>query len=338
MTRAFVFRLLAVLAYFSTLMVIGTIGYLGIERWSLGDSIYMTAITVTAVGYQEVHPLTNPGRVFTMGLLAFGVTGLGMWFALITSLVVEFDLTDTFRKRRYMKRIEELRNHVIICGGGRTGRQVVSDFLRSGQPFVVIEKNPARVKQVTEEHGEVFVIEGDATHDHSLEAAGVARAKGLVAALSADTDNLFVSLSARHLNPNLTIVARAFEEESTAKMYRAGANHVVSPNVSGAHYMASVLLRPSVVSFLDVATRGEGPDLRLEQVRIGNESKLVGKTLADARIPQATGLIVIGVRKEGTSGPDVAFNPQGGTLIEGGDQLIVLGRPDQLEKLEEHLQ
>lgn len=317
------------------LIVAGTTGYVLIQDASLGDAVYMTVITLTAVGYQEVFDLTAAGRTFTMGLLLAGITWMGVWFALITSLIVELDLKDVFRRRGIMKHIEELEGHVILCGAGRTGRQVAQELAEADAPFVVVEREPSRIDDLREYLPTALVVEGDATHDNVLKEAGIERAHGLVTCLSADSDNLFVCLSARDLAPEVTIVARAYEEETMAKLYRAGATHVVSPNVSGAQRMASMLLRPTVVSFLDIATRSSDMSLRVEQAPIAGDSELAGKTLQEARIPQHTGLIVIALKKESEGGRFV-FNPVASTRMEVGDEIIALGTAEQIERLRDY--
>ena len=233
-----------------------------------------------------------------------------------------------------MKDIESLKGHVILCGAGRTGRRVIEELIPSGRTFVVVEQDPSHIQAARDIAGDgLLVVEGDANHDHTLQQAGIERASGLLAALGRDEDNVYVCLSARALNPDLTIIVRAYEEESHEKLYRAGANHVVSPNVTGAVRMASVLLRPSVVSFLDVATRSPGMLLRMEQSRVGERSGLAGKSLAEAEIREVTGLIVIAVSKKGRGEGDYIFNPGADTLLEAGDDLIVLGKPEQIEAL-----
>lgn len=319
------------------LLLVGSLGYVRLEGWSFPDALYMTVITLTAVGYSEVHPLSDAGRAFTIVLLGGGITWMGLWFALVTSLIVELDLSNVFRRRRLMKDIERLSNHVIVCGAGRTGRQVIHELERYGAPWVAIEKKDSHIDLVTSEHPDALVIEGDATHDSYLVRAGVERAQAVLTCLSADTDNVFVCLSVREFNSELPIVARAYEDESVDKLYRAGATYVVSPNVSGANRMAAVLLRPSVVSFLDIATRSSDIELRMEETSVGDDSSVVGQTLAEARIPQTTGLIVIAVRKkEGPKG-NFLFNPVAGTRLAAGDELIVLGRDEQIAKLREYV-
>ena len=337
--RIYINRFLGTALFFATVILLGTLGYMAIEGWSPGDSLYMTVITLTAVGYDEVHPLSPEGRIFTSFILAGGITGLGLWFAFLTSFIVELDLAHVFRHRRILKEIKKMKNHVIVCGAGRTGSQVLEELTMAGENYVVIERDLTTVEQLHELLPGVAVVQGDATVDHFLEEAGIAEARGLITCLSADTDNLFVCLSARDLRKDIEIVARAFEEETVPKLYRAGANHVVSPNASGAIRMASFMLRPSVVSFLDVATRSPDLTLRLEQETVMASSPMAGQTLMDARIPQNTGLIVIAVRKKNPEGSEeeysYVYNPVATTRTEPGDILIVLGSPEQIRKLRE---
>ena len=334
----FMTRFLGAIAYLVALTVFGAVGHVVIEGWPWRDALYMTVITLTAVGFQEVRPLTELGRNFTMVLVAAGITGLGVWFALITSFILEFDLGDVRKKRWRARMLEDLDGHVVLCGGGRTGRQVMEELMALGQKFVVIERDPQRLEWIHECDPEVLTVIGDATLDANLRESGILKARGLLSCLSADTDNVFVCLSARDLNPDLTIVARALEEGSMEKLYRAGADHVVSPNVSGAIRMASMLLRPEVVSFLDIVTRSEGLQLRFEQAVVQPDSQLAGQTLIEARIPQETGLIVIAVRKQIDETRRFVFNPAADTRRDIGNEMIVLGQPDQVARLREFAQ
>lgn len=332
--RSFRRRFLWLLALLAALYIVGTIGFLQLPGWKLSDALYMTVITLTAVGYHEIHPLSDLGRLLTAFLLVGGITSMGFWFALITSAIVEMDLAHVFRTQRTMKTIDKLRDHIIVCGAGRTGRQVIKELLGSRTPFVVIELLPERADLVRELYSEALVLEGDATHDETLVRAGIDHAKGLVAALSADTDNLFVCLTARDLQPDLTIVARAFDTETLSKLHRAGADHVVSPNIIGGVRMASLLLRPQVISFLDVVTLGEGISLRLEEVPVAEHSPLAGKGLAEARIRERTGLIVIAIKHHDESHQTgFAYNPGPEESIRPLDTLIVLGEQEQVERL-----
>lgn len=315
-------------------LLVGTVGFLQFPGWSFSDALYMTMITLTAVGYEEVRPLTDLGRLLAGGLLASGITLMGLYFALITSTIVEMDLANVFRTRRLMKQIENMEDHVIVCGAGRTGRRIFHELEHAGEEYVVVEIDAGRAEYVREHFPRARVLEADATRDETLHDSGIHRARALVAALSSDTDNLFITLSARDDNPALNIVARAQAEEAADKIRRAGADHVVSPQVIGGIRMASMLLRPEVMSFLDVITGAEGLSLRLEEVEVPEGSTLSDHSLAEAQIPQKTGLIVIAVRH--TEGEDgLIYNPGPDERLQAGDVLIVMGRPDQVDQLRE---
>ena len=333
--RTFTRRFAGVVIALATLVVIGTLGFWRIQGWPFQDALWMTIITITAVGYEEVRPMSEGARLMASALLAGGITLMGVWFALLTSALVEMDLGQALRIRRNMKTIEKLKDHVIVCGGGRTGRQIALELKGVGVPYVFVDKDAARAEQLRSMDSEFLVLVADATKDESLVAARIGVARGLVACLSQDTDNLFVCLSARDLQPNLTIVARAYDEQTTQKLYVAGADHVVSPNQTGGIRMASFLLRPQVVSFLDVVARGDGLDLRLEEVRIPTASPLAGHTLAEAQIPSRTGLIVIAIKHSGDDdrGPGWRYNPGPDEVLGERDTLIVMGQTEQLGQL-----
>lgn len=322
--------------YFLLVFCIGTVGYRILEDWSWFEAFYMAVTTVTSVGFMEVRPLSPPGRSFTMTLIVLGITGLGIWWALTTALIVELDLGGVLKRRRIMRSIQNLSDHYIVCGVGRMGRVVVGEMKQAGTPFVVIERSPDRVATILEMYPDTLVIEGDSTKESILKRAQVDRARGLAACLADDADNLLVCLTARHLNPGLTTVARAYNEESLDKLRRAGAEHVVSPNQTGGIRMAFSLLRPHVVSFLDcIITDAGGIELRLEQATVPSGSHLVGQTLAEARIPQRTGLVVLGLRRAIGSGPPI-YNPGPETRLEEGDVMIVLGRSEQVQRLRDY--
>ena len=330
MTGSFPRRLAWVAVYFLVVTVIGITGYRYFEGWPLHDALYMTVITLTAVGYREVAPLSAAGRNFTMVMLGIGLTGLGLWFALLTAFFIEMDLAGTLQRRRIMKTIAKLRDHVIVCGCGHTGRQVVIELEQSGLDFVVVENDPERARAIRREHRDALVIEGDAAQDAVLDSAGVRQAKGLITCLSEDADNLFVCLSARLLNPELTVVARADDHETTSKMYRAGASHVVSPNVSGGTTMASMLVRPSATTLLEIGNRLQGLNLRIEQVALSARSAAVGKTLDATRIRES---VVVVALLRGAEQKRITFNPKVGTTLEVGDEFVVMGTPQQLQQL-----
>ena len=329
-----------VIAFAAVLILIGTLAFHFLAGWTVREALWMTVITVTAVGYEEVRPMTPVAEGIASVLLVGGLTMMGLWFALLTSAIVEMDLGEAFRIRRTMNRIEALKNHFVVCGAGRTGKQVIRELIEAGTPYLVVERSAERAEALRREFPEILVLEADATKDESLVSARIGTARGLVACLSQDTDNLFVCLSARDLQPNLNIVARAYDEQTMQKLYIAGADHVVSPNLTGGMRMAAMLLRPEVVSFLDVVTRGDGLTLRLEEVRIQSGSPLAGHTLAEARIPQKTGLIVIAIRHldpRGREGP-WSYNPGPQEEIRIGDVMIVLGNAEQITRLHREAQ
>jgi voltage-gated potassium channel len=321
-------------AYFALLFLGGAAGYVLIEGWSFFDGLYMAVTTVTSVGFMEVHPLSPPGRVFTMVLLLLGITGLGVWWGLITALIVEADLGGLLRRRRMRRKVQALEGHFIVCGAGRVGMVVAEEMHRSGTPFVVVEREHDRASRLLEDDPEALLVEGDATREQTLEAAGIRAARGLAACLAEDADNLLLCMTARGLKADLTIVARAYDEGSLAKLRRAGADHAISPNVTGGIRMAAALLRPSVVSFLDVATTAADLSLWVEEVAIADGSPLAGRSLSEARIPQRTGLVVIALRHGGEARP-FTFNPGPETRVDAGDVMIVLGRREQISVLRE---
>ena len=326
-----------VVAFVVVLTVVGTLGYAWIEGWNWADSFYMTIITVTAVGYHEVHPLSQTGRIFTVFILAGGLTGLGAWFALITASLVRMDLPNTYKRRRTMKKASSMKDHVIICGGGHMGQQIMRELDGADKACVVIEREPGAVELLREINPDAAIIEEDATRDRGLRKAGIERAAALVACLSGDTDNLFVCLSARDLNARLVIVTRAEGNATTAKMRRAGADHVVSPNKTGAVWVASVLVRPSVASFMDLNEKGRHLSRHIDQATIGPASDVVGLTLAEAGILNETGLLVVAIHKHGQPYEDATFNPDASTRLEAGDDLIVLGDNEQVERLRAYI-
>lgn len=331
--RIFRRRFELLLWYLAILVVVGTAGFAALPGYDFSDALYMTVITLSAVGYEEVQPLGDAGRALATFLLMGGITGMGLWFALITSSIVEMDLAHVFRTRRTMKTLEKTTQHIVVCGAGRTGIQVIKELISSDIPYVVIERNPDKADRVRDLDEDALILEADATKDEALLQARVGYARGLVAALSLDTDNLFVCLSARDLQPNLTIVARAREEMTMGKLATAGADHVVSPNISGGIRMASLLLRPQVMSFLDVVMRTGQEPLLLEEVEVPGGSPLLGTTLAEAQIPRETGLIVIAIKHRDERHGTFIYNPGPEEEIRAGDTLIVMGNTRQIGQL-----
>jgi len=310
-------------------IAIGTFGYVIIEGWSVFDGLYMTVTTITTVGYREVNPLSAAGRAFTIGLILAGVGTLFYVVGNFARFVLEGELRHVFGRYRSGGKVKTIANHYIVCGYGRMGQHICKELRAKPVDLVVVEKNPDRVAAAQRDG--MITIEGDATKDDVLIQAGVDRAKGLVSVVNSDVENLYIVLTARGLNKDLYIVARAGEEGSEQKLVRAGANRVSSPYLIGGTQVAQVLLRPHVVDFLELATKGEHLDLQIEEITIQQGSRFDGKTPCECGFDQDQGLIVVGVKRR--SG-HLEFNPGAKVKLASGDTLIVLGQPQSLKKLE----
>ena len=322
-------RLLIALALVIVVVCGGTLGYILLERWSLFDALYMTIITMTTVGYGETRPLSEAGRMFTMGLILTSIGMAGYGVSTLAAFVVEGEFYRIIQERRMDQRIAKLTDHIILCGGGRTGHYIAEEFFRTNTLFVLVEQDQAVLDGVLQ-LGDIPFVQDDATQDETLQLAGIERARGLVAALGEDKDNVFLVLTARALNPNLRIVARLNDETNAGKLRKAGADEVVSPNVIGGLRMASVMLRPAVVTFLDEMLRVPNQTLRVDEVHMEQFPHLTGKTLGEADIARRTGMLVMAV-KSVTSG--YQFNPGASTRLQAGDILIVVGTREQIDRL-----
>lgn len=313
-------------------LTMGTTGYVLIEKWSAFDAFYMTLMTITTVGYKELHDLSTPGRIFNSFVIFFGVTTLFFGVGLMVQTAIELELAQFFGKRRMKNMIEKLKGHYIVCGFGRVGRGAAEELARAAVPFVVMDNKEERVTRAMKA-GYLAVL-ADATRDANLREVGIDRAAGLIATLASDADNLFVILSAKGLNNTLTLCARVAEEETELKMRRAGAHHVFAPyNITG-HRMAQAMLRPHVSQFIDFTTKDVGLNVNIEQVRVSEDSDLADKTLAQMQVRRDLGVIVLAVRKpDGT----MQFNPTADALISKGDFLIVMGAQENLQRLERML-
>ena len=312
-----------------SLIVAGTLGYYVIEGWSLFDSLYMTIITLTTVGYEEVHPLSTAGRTFTMLLLLVGVFTLVFAATEIIRTVVSGEVQGEFGRQRMAHDLAGLTNHVIICGYGRMGRQVCKEFSSQEIPFVVIDREAAHLEDFQLPHG--IALHGDATQDEVLRRAGVDRARALITVVASDADNLFITMSTRLLNDKLFIVARAESDQAEQKLRRAGANRVVSPYVIGGFRVAQAVLQPTVVDFIDLATRTEHLELQIEESRIAAGSPLAGATLRDSRLRQERGIIIVAIKK---ATGEMLYNPPADAVMEAGDILITLGNRQQVDQLD----
>ena len=309
--------------------VVGTLGYMLIEGWSAWDAFYMTVITVTTVGYGEVHPLSSAGRAFTVAVLLTGVGAFFYAFSLFMSVLAEGGLVQHLERRRLARMLDNLTDHFILCGFGRMGEIIAREFARQHAPFVVIERNVDRMHLAMDQG--FLVVEADASNEEVLRRVGIDRARGLIAAVSTDAENVYAVLSARLLKPDLFIVGRAETEDARTKLRRAGADRVISPYHLGGLQLAQTALRPAVVDFVQLATSSDNMDLNLEQVHIGTGSPLEGKSLLDAGLRKRFGVVVVGIRR---ADGKMDFNPEPETPIRAGDDLVVLGRADSLKDLE----
>jgi voltage-gated potassium channel len=320
-------RLLALLIL--TLMVLGTAGYVLIERWSIWDAFYMTVITITTVGYREVHTLSRAGEAWTVLVLLTGVGTFFFSFTLFMTLLSEGQWAERRERKRLARMLDELTDHFILCGYGRMGEIIAREFSRHGVPFVVIERSAERM-HLAMDQGYV-AVEADASSEDVLRRVRIDRARGLVAAVSTDAENVYAVLSARLLKPDLFIVGRAETDDARTKLKRAGADRVISPYHIGGVQLAQTALRPAVVDFVQLATSSENLDLNFEQIHIGDRSSLAGKNLLDAGLRQRFGVVVVGIRR---ADGRMEFNPEPDTTIRAGDDLVVLGRAESLKELE----
>jgi voltage-gated potassium channel len=311
----------------------GTAGYALIEGFDLFDSLYMTLITVASVGFGEIpHELSRAGRAFTMILIVVGLGTMAYGLSAITALWVEGDIAHVWEKRRMERDIAKLQQHVVVCGGGQTGRHIAGELLKTRTPFVIIEANPNEEDAVRRIGDDVLYVIGDATSTDVLRAARVPVARGLIACMPADKDNVFTLLSARELNPSMRTVSRLVADESRGTLLRAGADAIVSIPTIGALRLASVMLRPAVVSVLDAMLREPG-DVRVEELPVGPAGER--HTLQELKLQDAAGIIVFAVR-----GPDGrhTFNPPPDYRLGPGDVLIACASPDQVSAARRILQ
>jgi voltage-gated potassium channel len=312
------------------LALVGTAAFHYLEGWSWFDSFYMVVISLTTVGYQEVHPLSHAGRIFNLGLLITGVGLVFLGIGALTQALLEFELEHYFGRRKMERDISRLSDHYIICGAGRVGRAAAAELARKPVPFVVIENSAAKLERLKEDW---LTVSGDATQAEVLHKAQIEHAQGLVAATTTDAVNIYIVLTARGINPRLKIIARASEEEAEKHLRTAGADTVVSPYSFAGHRIAQSFLRPNVLDFLDIATAHDGKlEVEIEEILVEEGSRVAGVSIGDSRIHEKMGVIILAIKRAGTA---MRFNPAASDRIQSGDNLIAVGQVSGLRQLEE---
>jgi len=311
----------------------GTLGYMYLEGYPFTDALYLTIITVATVGYGDMVPHHPAGKLLTVVLVLVGVSFVMYMFSKIVEAMVEGGLREILGKRQMIKQLNKLHNHYIICGHGRIGSVICQILQESDKPFVVIEKNPDEIQKILSK--DYVVIEGEASQDDILQKAGIERALALIAVVSSDADNVFITLTAKGINPQIVVLARSSGETGAeTKLRRAGADKVISPYFIGGRRMAQAMLRPNVTDFIDLAIYTRDMGLRLDEMLVTENAFINGKTLIDSNLRQKYNIIVIAIKR---TGEGMSFNPTSDSILLAGDVLIVLGRPDQISALEKEM-
>jgi len=321
-------KILRGLLMLGLVLVIGTLGYMIMEGWDLLDSLYMTVITITTVGYGEIRRVDEGGRIFTIFLIFMGMGIMAYTLGMVAQTMVEFQVRSILGRRKLGVEIKSIKNHYILCGYGRIGRTIFQELKARRIPLLVIDNDLASKELL--EHQDIPYIIDDATSEDVLIEAGIERAKGLVSMVTSDADNLFITMTARGLNPGLFILVRADEESTQKKLLRGGADRVVLPYLIGGQKMAQTIIRPTVTDFLELAIYDRDMDLKMEELMVADGSRLNGLTLVDSAIRQEMNVIIVAIRK---SNREMVFNPSSQTRIESGDTLIALGRTTDLDRL-----
>ena len=327
-------RLIKGLIFTFITIAVGTAGYelLGGPEWSFLDSLYMTIITLTSVGFREVQDLSdNPyARILTIFIILFGMGSILFVVSSITGFIVEGELTNVFGRRKMLKEISNLKNHFIVCGIGNTGYVVVKELIQTQRDFVVVDTDLNELEKLSETD-KILYINDDATNDKALVNAGIHEAQGLITILPDDKDNLFVTLTAKQLNPDLRIVSKGVEEHTIKKLKLAGAASVVMPSSIGGLRMVSELIRPAAVSFLDKMLRTQkGKSYRIEEITIPPESQFIGKTLSQADLLKGTRVLIVAMK---VKDEDFTYNPDDKSVITDGTVIVTLGESTETKKV-----
>ncbi len=321
-------KILLLLSALILTFFIGITGYKLIEGFSVFEGFYMTLITITTVGFQEVRPLSLYGRMLTSFIIVCGVTIVAYSIGTLLKLIIEGELQRHFDMSRRVKMIKALRNHYIICGYGRIGSLIASELHSHKIPFVIVDNNTSRIEEF-EKSRYLYIID-DATDDEVLVSAGIDKAKGVITVVKDDADNVYICLTARSLNPSLYILARSSDEKTKYKLLKSGANKVMLPYQIGGLRMAQAIIQPTVVDFLEMATMESELGLVMEEIVIDGRSPFIGKNLIDSNIRKEYGAIIVAIKKRNN---DMIFNPQSSEIIEQNDVLVLLAKKEKLNLL-----
>ncbi len=319
------------LCLYALLVVVlgGTLGFMVIEDVEVFRAFYFTIITLFTVGYNELPNESNAGRIFATLLILTGAGTVMVTMGFLTQMLVAGEIKNIFGRSRVHKRIESLKDHAIVVGYGRVGRLIAEEFFEKNVDFIVVDREPVLIEQLDRKG--ILAVQGEATSDETLLKAGIQNARQLITALESDADNVFVTLSARQLNPALLILARANDESAEKKLFLAGANKVVVPHRTGAMQMAQAALRPAVVNLIEIATRRSSHEFAIEEIRVPVQSAFSGKSLMELNLGRRFGVIIIGIRRD----EKMMFNPHADSQIHAGDVLIGLGPPDKVAQIED---
>ncbi len=311
------------------IIIFGVVGYHHLLNISLLDSLYMTVITVSTVGFGEVVKLNNEAKVFTIILIASSLSFFAYAISGIVTTLMQGNFGKIIRRRNMVNKLKDIKDHYIICGSGEIVEQAINQFIKSGEKFVVVEPDECNVDELISNN--ICVIQGIGTDDLTLKKARISNAKGMLLAFNTDADNVFAALTAKYLNPKLNIVSKVVDETSEKKLLRAGVNSTINPNRIGGSRMASLLLKPNVISFFDVITKVGELELNVEEVKIEKGSELDNITLIDAKIPNKTGLKILAIKS--INEEDITLNPDSMYMLKAGDIMIVIGKEEQVKKL-----
>lgn len=310
-----------------TIIIAGTAGYMLIEGWGITDAFYMTILSVTTTGFREVYPLSDAGKILTVAIIVGGVLSIAYFAGRAAQIVIERYL---LRRRGMDRQIRRLKDHYVVCGYGRMGRHVCRELEAESAAYVVVEKDETLIERLNADG--IYYVQGDATNDEALLRAGIEHAKGLITVVSSDPENVYTTLSAKTLNPDVFVVARALQDETEPKLRKAGADRVIKPYEHVGQRMAQLLLRPGIVEFMDTVAHEAGKDIKMEEITISDTSRLVGTSLLDSPIRTKLNIIIVVIHR---ADGELIYNPASTVEFRAGDRMIAVGDRENLRRLAE---